>query len=86
MTKALTLDMGEISRTELIEFFEGLNSVRQGDQTYQGPDWQAEIGPETLEPLGSLFIRRVKVHINGDADTVNGLVTAVRQAFMRCGG
>lgn len=86
MKKTTTLDMGEISRAELIAFFENLKAVHQADQSYQGPNWQAEVGPETLAPLGSLFIRRVKVHIDGDEVAVNDLVTAIRQAFMRCGG
>lgn len=86
MKKTTTLDMGEISRAELIAFFENLKAVPQADQSYQGPGWHAEVGPETLEPLGSLFIRRVKVHIDGDPAAVSDLVAGIRQAFMRCGG
>lgn len=86
MIKTKTLEIGEIDRKELVEYFLKIGGVTEDEETFKGPYWEAIVGPQTWTRFGVLNIQHVLLTLNIKEDKFDDFIAAFRLNFLRCGG
>lgn len=75
-----------IKRSELVNYFIGIDGKDEGCGYISGKDWNAQIGEETSVTLGSLKIPVVMVTFKSKKELFEEMVFAFRIKFLRMGG
>ena len=84
--KRIELNMGEIRRTELVDYFLEIGKESADFHRFTGQGWEVEVGDEFFEKFGAFGIRRVIVEIRVEEELFQDFLEKFRLRFLRAGG
>ncbi|MEL7647653.1 MAG: hypothetical protein AAGU76_06140 [Sedimentibacter sp.] len=84
--KNVQMKMGEINRSELVEYFLKIGGETEDEETFKGPHWEVTVGPQILTRFGALNIRHVLISIKAEDNAFDDFMERFNLNFLRCGG
>lgn len=78
--------MRGMRRSEIIDYFIGIDGKDLGLGKFKGQDWVVEVSEESLITIGSLEIPSTTVLFRGDEERLEQMVFEFRLKFLSAGG
>jgi hypothetical protein len=80
------LEMRGMRRSEIINYFAGLNGEDKGDGKFAGLNWEVEVKEENLAAIGRLKLPSTKVLFRSDEEHIEQIIYAFKLRFLSAGG
>lgn len=84
--KTVQIKIGEINRSELVQYFLKIGGETEDEETIKGPHWEVTVGPQILTRFGALNIRHVLITFKVEDNAFDDFMERFSLNFIRCGG